>query len=100
MDRENKNTIANNLVKIRERMGYSVEKLGKLLGVNDAVIHQWETGEKEPTLSQGLLLGRLYGVPVDDLFCDCKLTECLPEGKNEAFHHDAWLNRISNRRCC
>ena len=100
MDRENRNTIANNLLKIRERMGYSAEKLGKLLGVNDTVIHQWESGEKEPTLSQGLLLGRLYGVPVDDLFCDCKLTETLPDGKAEEFNHDAWLNRISNSRCC
>lgn len=100
MNKENQNTIAKNLMKIREYMGYSVETLAKLINVDETLIEQWEAGTKEPALSQGLLLSKLYGIPVDDIFCDCKLTEILPEEKKAEFNHNVWLNRITNRGYC
>lgn len=100
MNNNNQNMIAVNLMKIREHTGYAPETLAKLLNVDEKVIEQWESGKTEPTLSQVLLLSRLYGVSVDDIFCDCKVVEQLPDDKKEEFNHNAWLNRISNRRYC
>lgn len=100
MNRNNPNKIAVNLKKIRENTGYSPETLAKLINVDKIQIEQWEAGKTEPILSQVLLLSRLYGVPVDDIFCDCKVVELLPEDKKEEFNHNALLNRISNRRYC
>lgn len=100
MMKNSQSIIALNLLKIREYTGYTVERLAELIGVDKELIEQWEAGVKEPTLSQGLLLSRLYGVPVDDIFCDCKTVEILTESKREEFNHDAWLNRIANRRYC
>lgn len=98
MNKDNQNTIALNLVKIREYIGYSQETLAKLLNVDEKMIEQWELGKSEPTLSQALLLSRLYGIPLEDIFCDCKVSEVLPDDAKEEFNHNAWLNRISNRR--
>jgi len=100
MKNNSQNTVALNLMKIREYTGYSVETLANLLGVDEKMIEQWENGKAEPTLTQVLLLSRLYGVPVDDIFCDYKVVETLPEDKKEEFNHNAWMNRISNRSYC
>ncbi len=100
MDERKCDMVSSNLLKIRECTGYSRETLAELLGFDEKLIEQWESGEIEPTISQVLLLSSLYGVSVDDIFCDCKVMDVLPENKREEFNHNAWLNRIANRRYC
>lgn len=100
MDEKKHSIVPANLLKIREYTGYSKETLAHLLGLDEKLIEQWESGEAEPTVSQVLLLSKLYGVPMDDIFCDCKVTDILQEDKREEFNHNAWLNRIANRRYC
>ncbi len=100
MDEKKHSIISEKLLKVREYTGYSKATLANLLGLDEKLIEQWESGETEPTVSQVLLLSRLYGVPVDDIFCDCKVMDNLPEDKWEEFNHNAWLNRIANRRYC
>ena len=98
MDERKRDMVSSNLLKIREYTGYSKETLANLLDLDEKLIEQWESGETEPTISQVLLLSRLYGVSVDDIFCNCKIMDFLPEDKQEEFNHNAWLNRIANRR--
>ena len=81
-------------------MGYSKQKLANLLDLDEKLIDQWESGEVEPTVSQVLLLSRLYDVSVDDIFGNYKVIENLQEGKREEFNRNARLNRIVNRRYC
>ena len=100
MDEKKHSIVSANLLKIREYTGYSKTTLANLLDLDEKLIEQWESGETEPTVSQVLLLSRLYGVPVDDIFCNCKVMDNLPEDKRENFNHNAWLNRIANRRYC
>ncbi len=100
MDEKRHSIISANLLKIREYTGYSRETLANLLGLDEKLIEQWESGETEPTISQVLLLSRLYGVPVDDMFCDCKVMDALQEDRKEEFNYNAWLNRIANQRYC
>lgn len=98
--RKNHSIVSADLLRIREYTGYSKETLAKLLGLDEKLIGQWESGEIEPTISQVLLLSRLYGIPVDDIFCSCEVMDVLPEDKREEFNHNAWLNRVANRRYC
>lgn len=93
------NVIAEKLKKIRERAGYSMETLANLLNVDTELISKWEDGIEEPTLSKSLLLSKLYGVSVNDIFYDVDVDKEIPEEKQDDFQHNAWVNRISNRSC-
>ncbi len=95
-----KNTIAGKLKRIREKAGYSIETLADLLNLDIELISKWEDETEEPTLSQSLLLSKLYGVPVDDLFYNVDVDAIIPEEKQEHFQYSAWLNRLSNRSYC
>lgn len=100
MKTQSKSTIATNLKKVREQTGYSVETLANLLDVDIELILKWEEGTEEPTLSMGLLLSKLYGVSVDDIFYNVEIDEGIPKEKKDDFRHNAWLNCLSNRSRC
>lgn len=94
----NRNVIAESLVKLRETTGYSIHELAKLIDVETEQILQWETGEDEPKISQCILLSELYGVKLNDIFCNCTPEEYLASEKVDDFKHNAWINRIANTR--
>lgn len=100
MEKQIMSVIAESLKKIRTRAGYSIEALAKLLGVERETVSKWEDGTEEPTLSMGLLLSKLYGVSVNDIFCNVEVDREIPEENREDFCHNAWVNRVSNRRYC
>lgn len=54
----------------RETAGWSQGELGRRLGVSRQTINAIETGKYDPSLPLALRLGRLFGVPVADLFHD------------------------------
>lgn len=51
----------------RKRAGLSVLEVTKQLGVSDAAIYMWETGEHRPRASKLLEIARLYNCTVDEL---------------------------------
>lgn len=90
-------TIADNLKSMREDARYSVETLADLLDVDTELITKWEVGAEEPTLSQSLLLSKLYGVPVNDLFYNVKVEEYIPNEKKDDFKYNARVNQLLHR---
>ncbi|MBP3490113.1 MAG: helix-turn-helix transcriptional regulator [Roseburia sp.] len=89
-------SIGNILKSIREKAMYTTEKLADFLGVDETVIADWEAGKSEPTVTQGMMLGNLYGMPMEELFGEVDVYDAVPEDVQGEFEHHAWLNRVAN----
>lgn len=59
---------ANRLISLRKRMGLSQEDLAYRLGVSRQAVSKWERGESSPDVDNAIMLGRIYGVSLDELF--------------------------------
>lgn len=55
------------LRQLRKEHGYTQESLGKLMGVSDAAVSQWESGKREASYEVQLRLAELFDVSVDFL---------------------------------
>lgn len=47
--------------------GLTVQQVIKALGVSDAAVYMWETGQQRPRASRLPEIARLYGCTVDEL---------------------------------
>ena len=54
----------------RVSAGLSVSDVMRELGVSDAAVYQWETGQTQPKVANLVKLAKLYGCSVDDLIDD------------------------------
>lgn len=57
----------NQLGKLRATAGFSQSELGRLLGVSQDLVYNWESGRSCPTLEKILRYAELLGVSVEDL---------------------------------
>lgn len=55
------------LRQLRKEHGYTLKELGKLMGVSDAAVSQWESGKREASYEVQLKLAELFDVSVDFL---------------------------------
>ena len=51
----------------REAKALTQEELAEALGVSRQAVSKWERGEADPSTANLLALGRLYGVPAEEL---------------------------------
>ena len=61
-----------NLRKIRKAKGMTMKQLGKLVGVSESAIGQYETNARKPSFEILLKLGEALDCSVDDLVSDEK----------------------------
>ena len=59
--------IANRLVELRKKSGYSQEELADKLGLSRQAVSKWERAESSPDTDNLICLARLYNVSLDDL---------------------------------
>ena len=85
------------LKKLREQHNYSVKELSIYFNGDENLIKAWELGVAEPTISQCLILSKLYGVSVDEMFTEYDMRTAVPSEHREKFEYEARLNRIANR---
>ena len=90
-------TIGEILKENREGRGYSLSRLADLMETSEKVVDDWEKNVSIPNLQEGLLLSRLYGKELNDMFCDLNLEEILTGDNVKKFEHEKWLNRMKNR---
>ena len=62
-----KEKFAERLKDLRDEAGISQEKLADELGVSHGIISFWETGKREPKLSNLVLIAEYFGVSIDYL---------------------------------
>lgn len=58
---------ANKLQELRRRSGLSQGELARQMGVDASLLSRWESGDREPSFDQELMLARLLGVTLDYL---------------------------------
>ena len=92
-----KSKIAESLTMVREKAKYSVDELAEITGISSNMIMAWEQGIEEPRISECILLSKLYGVELEDIFYGCKAEDYLTEERKADFSRNAWINRIVNR---
>lgn len=58
----------NNLLKIREHLGYTQEEMGKILDVSERMICNYETGESNLPIDKAILLSKRYNYSLDWIY--------------------------------
>jgi AbrB family looped-hinge helix DNA binding protein len=77
--------LAENLVWLRRRFGYSQEEVAERVGVSRQAVTRWEAGETVPDLPNCVALAKLYDVKLDDLVRHDKESSGMaipPKGKH------------------
>ena len=59
--------IADRLIKLRKKYGYSQEELADKLGLSRQAVSKWERAEASPDTDNLICLAKLYGVSLDEL---------------------------------
>ena len=59
--------IANRLVELRKKNGYSQEELANKLGLSRQAVSKWERAESSPDTDNLICLAKLYNVSLDDI---------------------------------
>lgn len=77
--------IANRLVELRKKNGYSQEELASKLGLSRQAVSKWERAEASPDTDNLICLAKLYGVSLDDLL---KTNESVETIVNEQVNSD------------
>ena len=80
--------IADRLVKLRKKYGYSQEELADKLGLSRQAVSKWERAEASPDTDNLICLAKLYGVSLDELLAtdediDTIIEEQVKEDKKE-----------------
>ena len=60
-------TLAETLKEHRTRCRMTQEFVAESLGVSRQAVSKWETGDSDPSMSNLVLLAKLYGVPLEEL---------------------------------
>lgn len=63
-----KEIYSNNLLKIREALGYSQTEMGKILNVSERMICNYETGESNLPIDKAILLSNKYNYSLDWIY--------------------------------
>ena len=90
--------IADRLVKLRKKYGYSQEELADKLGLSRQAVSKWERAEASPDTDNLICLAKLYGVSLDELLAteediDTIVEEQVKENKEEAPAQDKEENK-------
>lgn len=84
--------IADKIVSLRKRAGWSQEELAEKLGVTRQSVSKWEGAQSVPDMDKVVSLSRLFGVTTDYLLKD-ELEEDLPCAAAE--DNDPPLRRVT-----
>lgn len=85
--------IADRLVKLRKKYGYSQEELADKLGLSRQAVSKWERAEASPDTDNLICLAKLYGVSLDELLAtdedvDTIVKEQIKEEAEEKENND------------
>ena len=80
---------------LRRKQGWSQEQFAEQVGVSRQTVSKWETGASVPELEKLVMIGRCFGVTVDQLLGNgsAEKEEVLPQ-KREAMKAEACWRRI------
>lgn len=86
------------LRQLREAAGYSQSDLGKRVGVSQAAIWHWETGDRDPSIEQLYKLAEALEVDVKELFSPPSAKPPAPRKTHPPSQENAPPTRRHGRR--
>ena len=94
--------IADRLVKLRKKYGYSQEELAEKLGLSRQAVSKWERAEASPDTDNLICLAKLYGVSLDELLAtdediDTIVEEQVKEEKKDDDGPETVVNKDHDR---
>lgn len=90
-------SICSALKKLRENAQLTQEELAQYFGCDEILIENWESGVTEPTISECLVLSKLYGIPLNDMFADFDVSSVIPETCRDSFEQKRRIHSAANR---
>ena len=81
--------IADRLVKLRKKYGYSQEELADKLGLSRQAVSKWERAEASPDTDNLICLAKLYGVSLDELLATDEDLDTIVEEQVKDNEEDA-----------
>lgn len=90
-------SIGSALEKSRTDANYTQAELARYLCCDAAEIDEWESGTVQPNIAQCLVLSKLYGVSLDDMFANFNVHEVLAEECVAPFERERMLNSAAKR---
>ena len=87
--------IADRLIKLRKKYGYSQEELADKLGLSRQAVSKWERAEASPDTDNLICLAKIYGVSLDELLATDEDVETIvkeqvkDEPKDDGKKHDS-----------
>lgn len=76
---------------------YTKEELAQYFGGDETMITDWEDGNQEPTISQCLVLCRLYGTTLDEMFADFNARFEVSPDSLDRYDYECKLNALVTR---
>lgn len=67
---------------LREENHYTQGDIGKAMSVSSQAVHKWEKGRNLPTVDNAVILTRIFGITLDELYI---LNEPQPDGDGPEF---------------
>lgn len=81
--------IADRLVELRKKNGYSQEQLAEKLGLSRQAVSKWERAEASPDTDNLICLAKLYGVSLDDILSTDESVEDIAKETREKLDEDS-----------
>ena len=94
---KNYTKIHTTLKQLREQAQLTQAELASYFGCEESLIEKWESGAAEPTLSECLILSKLYGTSLDDLFSDFDVSSIIPSDCKESFDNAVRIHSMARR---
>lgn len=95
--KENKKSVGAVLKEEREKARRTPEELSYYLGVDISSVYDWEAGVCEPSISQCMILSRLYGISLEEMIDKIDLKKILTDNVIDNLEREVWKNRIAGR---
>lgn len=67
--------MGNNLRKCRMERGKTVEEIAEKVEVSQSTYYKWEDGTRSPSIKKGIIIAKILGSTVEELFFDNLLDE-------------------------
>lgn len=83
------------LKQLREQEQLTQTELASYFGCGESLIEKWENGVEEPTITEALVLSKLYGISLDDMFSDFDVSSFIPSDCKESFDNVVRIHSVA-----
>ena len=91
--------VANKLLNLRKKYGYSQEELAEKLGISRQAVSKWERAEASPDTENLISLAKLYNVSLDEIFeIDVIKSETINSRKSVSLKKDFFKKSSSEEK--